>query len=93
MEIISKFFAGIWQICMQKKTILAVENIQALKNKKQNNKNKIKKYMLSGCKPAGRTGLVSGRVGSVTNRSPIRFEPVWYRTGEPASSETGQTDF
>ena len=35
--------------------------------------------------------------GSVTNRSPIRligrFDPVWFRTGEPAGSDSGLDGF
>ena len=31
--------------------------------------------------------------GSVTNRSPIRFDPVWFWTGEPAGSDSGLDDF
>ena len=35
--------------------------------------------------------------GSVTNWSPIRltnqFDPVWFRTGEPAGSDSGLDDF
>ena len=35
--------------------------------------------------------------GSVSNRSPIRltnrFDPVWFRTGEPAGSGSGSNDF
>ena len=35
--------------------------------------------------------------GSGSNRSPIRltnrFDPVWFRTGEPAGSDSGWNDF
>ena len=37
------------------------------------------------------------QAGSVTNRSLIRltnrFDPVWFRTGEPASSDSSLNDF